>query len=428
MNAVLILVGLLVLSYLGSFLFGGRSVRGIGLPSGVEYAALGFVLGPHALGLVGADNVASFEPVVQVALGWLAFVVGLDFGVADEKRVRPGSFVLGSLSAVLAGGAAGAAAWLAMDRLGAGGSPTERILIAGGVGAACSQTTRHAIRWVYDQGEERGPLAERINEIAHTDDFIPLVAVAVLFAFAPTRDVVMRVPLRDWPSVTVGLGLLMGVGAALLLRSEMPMEDTWAVLFGVSLIAIGTATRMAVSTLTVCFFMGIGVSALSSHRGELRAMVGPTERPVLLPALVLAGARIDFRASPALPWIAAAAIGGRLLAKIVTGWVLAAGSRSARKAGPLVGLSLMSSGALALCIGLAFALRFPGVVGDTVLAIAAIVATIGEFIGPVRLRRALAAAGEIVDTKATPSTDTSLSPADRAKAAGAGSTPGGASL
>ena len=39
MNAVLILVGLLVLSYLGSFLVTGRSVRG-GLPSGVEYAAL----------------------------------------------------------------------------------------------------------------------------------------------------------------------------------------------------------------------------------------------------------------------------------------------------------------------------------------------------------------------------------------------------
>jgi Kef-type K+ transport system membrane component KefB len=215
----------------------------------------------------------------------------------------------------------------------------------------------------------------------------------------------------------------MGAGAALLLRSEMPMEDTWAVLFGVSLIAIGTATRLAVSTLTVCFFMGIAVSALSSHRAELRAMVSPTERPVLLPALVLAGARIDFRASPALPWIAVAVIGARIVAKIVTGWLLAAGSRPARRAGPLVGLSLMSSGALAMCIGLAFALRFPGFVGDTVLAIAAIVATLGEFIGPVRLRRALAAAGEIVDAKTSdaaapfPSTDTTMTPEDRAKAA-----------
>jgi Kef-type K+ transport system membrane component KefB len=424
-NAILILVGLLVLSYLGSFLVGGRSVRGIGLPSGVEYVALGFVLGPHALGLVGGDNLAAFEPVVQVALGWLAFVIGLDFGFVGEKRVRVGSLVLGSLSALLAGGAAASAVWFTMDRLGIGGSMTERILLAGGAGAACSQTTRHAIRWIVDRHDGRGPLADRINELAHTDDFLPLVAVSILFALEPARDVAMKVPLRDWPAITIGLGLLMGAGAALLLRIEMPIEDTWAVLFGVSLIAIGTATRLAISTLTVCFFMGIAVSVLTAHRDELRGMVGPTERPVLLPALVLAGARIDFRASPALPWLAAAAITGRIVAKIVTGWLLAAGSRPARKAGPLVGLSLMSAGALAMCIGLAFALRFPGVVGDSVLVISALAATVGEFVGPIRLRRALLAAGEIVETKAPPTTDGQPPPTGDAKASSA---PGGAAV
>jgi hypothetical protein len=143
--------------------------------------------------------------------------------------------------------------------------------------------------------------------------------------------------------------------------------------------------------------MGLAVSLLSRHRRDLRAMVGPTERPVLLPALLLAGARLDFRASPALPWIAAAAIGGRVVAKVVVGWLLALISKPARKAGPLVGLSLMSSGALAMSIGLAFALRFPGTVGDTVLVVAAVSATVGEFVGPARLRAALQAAGEIED-------------------------------
>jgi hypothetical protein len=224
-----------------------------------------------------------------------------------------------------------------------------------------------------------------------------MLAVAVLFALDPTRGIPLPVPLRDWPAITVGLGLLLGGGAAMLLRSEMPMEDTWGVMFGVSLIAIGAATRLAISTLTVTFFLGMAVSVLTRHGGELRAMVLPTERPVLLPALVLAGARIDFHALPALPWIAAAAILGRIAAKVVTGWLLAAASPPARKGGPLVGLSLMSSGAVAMCIGLAFALRFPGAVGDTVLVIAALAATVGEFVGPLRLRRALVVAGEIAD-------------------------------
>lgn len=417
MNAILILMGLLVLSYLGSFLVAGRSASGVGLPSGVEYAALGFVLGPHALDLVGGDSLAAFEPVVQVALGWLAFVVGLDFGFAGERRVRVGSLLIGIFGGLLTAGAVAGASWLAMARLHVGGSFTERVLLAGGAGAACAQTTRHAVRWVEGRYGARGPLADRINEIAHTDDFFPLLAVAVLFAFAPTRNVAMQMPLRDWPAVTIGLGLLLGAGAALLLRSEMPIEDMWSVLFGVSLIAIGTATRLALSTLTVCFFMGIAVSVLTRHGAELRAMVVPTERPVLLPALVLAGARIDFRAMPALPWIAAAAIGGRVAAKLVTGWILATGSRPARKAGPLVGLSLMSSGALAMCIGLAFALRFPGAVGDTVLVVAALCAIVGEFVGPLRLRRSLLLAGEIVEGESTNPSDAVAPDAPREGAA-----------
>jgi hypothetical protein len=396
-NAILILVGLLVLSYLGTFLVGGRSVRGVGLPSGVEYAALGFVLGPHALDLVASDNLSAFEPVVQVALGWLAFVVGLDFGYAGERRVRVGSFVLGTIAALLTGSAVAAAVWFTMVRLHVAGTFVEHVLLAGGVGAACSQTTRHAIRWVADRHDAKGALSDRIDEIAHVDDFVPLLAVAVLFALQPTSEVAMRFPLRDWPALTMGLGLLLGAGAALLLRSEMPIEDTWAVLFGVALISIGTAARLGISTLTVSFFMGLAVSMLTRHGGELRAMVGPTERAVLVPALVLAGARIDFRASPNLPLIAAVAIGARFVAKVVMGWILAATSSGARKAGPFVGLSLMSSGAIAMCIGLAFALRFPGPIGDTVLVIAALAATVGEFVGPLRLRRALIAAGEIAE-------------------------------
>jgi Kef-type K+ transport system membrane component KefB len=253
------------------------------------------------------------------------------------------------------------------------------------------------VRWIVERHSARGPLADRLNELAHADHLLPLIAVACLFALEPTHAVAVHVPLRDWPALTVSLGLLLGAGAALLVRSNLPQDDAWAVLFGVSLIAIGTSARLALSTLTASFFMGVAVSLLSSQRRELRAMVAPTERPVLLPALLLAGARLDFRASPALPWIAAAAIGGRFVAKIVVGWVLALVSKPARQAGPLVGLSLMSSGALAMSIGLAFALRFPGAVGDTVLVVAAVAATVGEFVGPARLRRALQAAGEIDD-------------------------------
>ena len=402
MNAVLLLVGLLVLSYLGSFLVGGRTARGAGLPSGVEYVALGFVLGPQALDLVGGDMLAAFEPVVQVALGWLAFAVGLDFGYAGERRARAGNFALATLGALLTGGAVAGATWLVVRRFHVGATVTEQLLMAGGVGVACSETTRHAVRWVVDRHSAQGPLAEQLNEIAHTDDLLPLVAVAVLFSLAPATTIPMRFPLLEWPAITIGLGLLLGAGAALLVRSELKLDETWAILFGVSLIAIGTTARLGLSTLTSSFFAGIAVSLLSKHGRELRAMVAPTERPVLLPALLLAGAHLSFHDNPRLPWIAVTAIAMRFAAKIVVGWILTAASPAARKAGGLVGLSLMSSGALAMSIGLAFALRFPGMLGDTVLVVAALSATVGEFVGPASLRMALKRAGEIDEARAAP--------------------------
>jgi hypothetical protein len=59
----------------------------------------------------------------------------------------------------------------------------------------------------------------------------------------------------------------------------------------------------------------------------------------------------------------------------------------------------VSSGALSIGIGLSIAYRFPGQIGDTVLATAAILQLAGEFIGPASLKSALISAGEI----ATPS-------------------------
>ena len=52
--------------------------------------------------------------------------------------------------------------------------------------------------------------------------------------------------------------------------------------------------------------------------------------------------------------------------------------------------------------GLAFALRYPGMLGDTVLVVAALSATVGEFVGPVSLRTALKRAGEVDEARAAP--------------------------
>ncbi len=401
MSAILLLMGLLVLSYIGSFLVGGRAVRGMGLPSGAEYVALGFVLGPRALGIVERSTLDSFEPIAHVALGWLAFVIGLDFGFAGNRPVRASTFIYGILSSAFTGGAVFAAVWFFLQRFPVVPHGADQWLLAGAVATACAETTRHAVRWVVQRYDAKGALSVLFNEISHVDDLLPIVGLAVIVAFSPNPSyITILLPKWAWLAATPGLGIVLGVVAAALIGEEFSLNATWGVLFGVTLLAIGVSVRFDVSALATTFFMGLTLAIASPHRRLLREAVAPTERPVLLPALLLAGARVDFevfRTNRMLLAIVAIAIVARVFGKLVSAGFIRATLRPARGVGGSIGLSLLSSGALSMSIGLALAMRFPGKVGDTVLAAAAACAVFGEFIAPASLKRVLTSAGEIVE-------------------------------
>jgi hypothetical protein len=68
---------------------------------------------------------------------------------------------------------------------------------------------------------------------------------------------------------------------------------------------------------------------------------------------------------------------------------------AARPAGPGLGIVLLSSGPITISVGFAFALRYPGVVGDTLLVIAAASNVLGEIVSTFALQRLLTHVGEI---------------------------------
>ncbi|HEU4404605.1 MAG TPA: potassium transporter Kef [Polyangiaceae bacterium] len=393
MNAIWLLMGLLLLAYMGSFLVGGQSIRGFGLPSGAEYLVLGLLLGPHMLGLLQRSTVADFQPFAEAGAGWVALVVGLDYGFVGQRRVKLRNLALGSLLSLAAGALIALAVYAALAAL----STMDRgelLLCAGGVGAACAETTRHAVRWVMQRHDASGPLSTLLAELADSDDAVPILATALLFALRPSAHLPWQASALGWAALTLGLGALLGLAAALLLGRDFRLDESWGVLLGASVLAIGLSTRLGLSTMTTLFAFGVAIATVSPHRDEVWAMVEPTERTVLQPLLLLAGARIDADAVPAGFWVIGAALAARVLAKGATGLALRA-SAPARAAPPALGLGLLSTGAVCLSIGLIFALRFPGRVGDTVLVVAAATTIFGEFVGPPLLRSALRRAGEI---------------------------------
>ncbi len=393
MSSILVLVGLLVLAYLGSILVGGRAVRGHGLPSGSEWVLLGLVLGPHLLGAVDRPTLSALEPLALVALAWLALLTGVDYGFVGGRRIRLRRLLAAVVLSL--GSAVGVAAAFAVYAQSFTSLAGQDLLIACiGVGAISCETTRYAVRWVAERYGATGPLSELVADIADGDDIVPLLAIIVAFTLKPMPGLAFVLPHWGLALATVGVGVLLGALSSALLRVEARVTQTWGIVLGTALFGVGIATRIGGSGLGISFVLGLTVAVLAGRREELRAMLEPTEHSVLLPVLVLAGAYVDFGAPPRLGLLIVVVLTARTAVKWTSGALLRL-SRGGRNSGPFLGFGLLPSGALAMAFGLAFALRFPGEVGQTVLVSALSVTLFGELVGPTSLRFALQRAGEI---------------------------------
>lgn len=397
MSAIALLMGLLLLSFLGSLIVGGRAARG--LPSGVEYLGLGFAVGPYALGLFERSMIVQFEPVVQVALGWLALVVGLDFGRVEGGRVRTGSMVLGIVSATLTGIGVGAATLYVLRVMPVPGlDPSSQVLFAAGAGAVTAETSRAAVRWVANRWSSKGPVTRLLRELGSADDFAPLVAAGAIFSFTPPAGLAIALPPWGWFAASILLGALLGTVTALLLRSAEG-DAVWGALVGTLLLGVGTAVRFGVCTILLTFVMGIALATASPARRVLRRMVGETEHAVLYPMLLLAGAHLDPRPvfeNKKLGALVALILLARIVAKLLSGVLVRYAAPASRPAGAGLGIVLLSSGPMTVSIGFVFALRFPGIVGDTLLVCAAASNVLGELVSTLALRRLFVQVGEIV--------------------------------
>lgn len=56
----------------------------------------------------------------------------------------------------------------------------EATRIAAAVGALSSETTRHAVRWARARFGAKGALTDLLDQLADTEDLVPLLALAVL--------------------------------------------------------------------------------------------------------------------------------------------------------------------------------------------------------------------------------------------------------
>lgn len=404
LSPIFLLTCLLAVAYLGTLLVSGRAIRGSGLPSGTEFLFLGVLLGPKFLGLVSLENREWFEPFNAVALSWLGVVSGLHYGRASGAFGLPSRTMgTGLLVATFSAGlTAGAAALVGSLALGFQGS--SLLLFALGIGAVSAETTRHAVRWVVQRHAASGPLTDLVGSMSEGDDAVALLLLALATSLA--QPATALVP-GSWApllgvAVSLGLGVVLGITLAALFKLEGRSGQRWGILLGATLLGVGVSLKLGLSAVWVAFVMGIAASLASNRANEPSDMVEPTERPTMLPALIIAGAYVSLPTST-MGWIAAgAAVLARVLSKLASGraidrWLRASSTPQPAVSPFLYGASLLPAGVLSITAGLSVAIGAPGPAAEIVLFVAVANTLLGELFGTPALRWALRQRGEIGD-------------------------------
>jgi len=394
MNSLLLLMGLLLVAYLGSFLVGGeRSVGGVGLPSSVEWVVLGAVIGPNALGVVSTSVVDGVQSVITVALSWLLFAAGVRYATTSRGNISFRRVLLALCWSLATAGAVFAAVYYGVPRV-APELAKDRLVLGLALAAVGCETTRHVMRWVRERYDARGSLIDLLEDISCAEDVVPMGILVALSSLAGKSKIAwLGVPTVS--AITVGLGALLGGLCAQLLGREFRLRESWGTILGMSLLAIGVSAMAGIAFVVVLFVMGVVLALASKHAEEIRAMLQPTERGALLPLLLVCGVRLEPRAIGHTFAIFGLVFVARVAAKLVLARGLAAVNPDAGRAGGAVGFGMVSAGALSMCIGLVCAITFPGQVGSTVLAVSAALLIAGELVGPPALRAALRRVDEL---------------------------------
>lgn len=389
MSPMALLLLLLVLAYIGSLWASSQRRRAFGTPSGVEYVLLGALLGPQALGVLGQEAMHAFEPIALVALGWIGFLFGVECGHVGDRRAPIGRITVGLLLSIVTASSAALLCYWMIGYL-AATPPELRMMLSGAVGLVTAETTRHAVRWIGERQALAGPLAELLLDLAAADDAPVLLALAILFAELSGEHALRghALPPIAMAGLTVGTGVLLGASLAWLIRRSSSRVERWTVLLGATWLATGMSKSLGLSELSATFALGVTLGALSGDAARLRAQVEATEGAVLLPALLLAGARLALPVGEAEIALIALAVGARFATSFLFGFVLSWFRAETRGLGGMIGAGMLASGSLTMIVAFSISLRCPPEIGRPALAIAFAGTLLGELIGPPALRRA----------------------------------------
>jgi Kef-type K+ transport system membrane component KefB len=384
----LIVIGLF--AYLGTLLFKipglPPSLRAL-IASGLGFFFVGLLLGPYAANLLDSRALESLDVVVNLGVGWVGLLFGLQFYRRDLRRFPYRHYLGAGVQSLFCMLVVGAGMW-AVVALSPWAAP---VWLTVGILAVIGSTTSPTIaeQMIHDT-RPRGPVTDTIRLISSVDAVPAIVLLGVMLCFSPLHpeDAGFLGSGWLWVAAACGLGLVLAALFHLITLYRYTDNQLLVIVLGLTVFCGGAAHYLRLSPLFVNMVVGMVVANRSPQRLRILHSLLGVEKPIYLMLLTLAGAM--WAVPPAsLFALVPLFILLRLFGKFVGGYLAAATAGLSTRSSMGVGPGLIPHGGMAVVIALNVKQFFPGAIGDFALSAAIASILVAAPMSPYALHRLL---------------------------------------
>lgn len=389
-----------------------RAAKLFNLPAVTSYLIGGLLLGPYAIGAFGIPGIGfnSLEDlnglaiVTQVALGFIAFLIGNEFRVKDLKVMGRQAIIVGIAQAVITTLIVDAGIIVLHFAF------PELISLSSAIvlGAIAAATAPAATLMVVKQYKAKGPLTKLLLMVVAIDDAVGLIVFALSFGIATALEsgaislvsVLLEPILEILLSVILGAVLGWALNAMEIYFHSRSKRLSVAVAFVILTVGVASlefeiaGVKCGFSLLLACMILGAVFCNICEASEELMDRTDRWSSPVNILFFVLSGAELDVKiiANPMVLIIGLVYIALRSFGKIFGAFISAKATNCSKEIQEHLGITLLPQAGVALGMALQATALNDGAVVRNVILFSVLVY---ELIGPNLTKRSLVKAGEI---------------------------------
>ena len=368
-----------------------RAVKKIGLPNVTGYLIAGLIIGPCFLNLFTKEALVQASIISEVALGFIAFSIGVEFKFSDIKKIGTSILTITFTQAF----AATIFVDIALIVLG------FDLPLSITLGAIATATAPAATLMVIRQYRAKGPVTNMLLPVVALDDAIGLVVFSISLSIAKVLESGEKLSAATMilePLTEIFLSLAGGIAVGLIfcytLRFFKSSSNRLCVI--IATVIMGTAIAKTFNLSGLLFNMCIG-AVLANLRDDYNSVMDINDSwtsPLFLLFFVLSGAELDVTVLPSVGLLGVTYLAARSAGKYFGALFGASITHTDTNIRKYLGLTLFPQAGVAIGMSQIVINSLP-TYSSQIRAVVLCSTLVYEFVGPLITKVALTKAGEI---------------------------------